>query len=353
MISEALSELIDGRDLSEPMAKEIAQEVMQGRCTPAQIASLLTALRIKGETVAEVAAFGSAMRHQAFRIAHDGVPLLDTCGTGGSPCKTFNVSTCVSLLLASMGVRVAKHGNRAASGKCGSADVLEALGVRLDLSPEDAGACLSEAGVVFLFAQSFHPAMKAIGPIRRELGFRTLFNLMGPLANPAGADHQIMGVYSPELCDLAAGVLGKLGSKRALVVHGEPGMDEVSTVGETRASEWNGERVISRTLSRRDFGLSSSDAPEIASLAPADEIEGNARIVREVLGGQQGTSAQSARLELVAANAAAAVWIMGRADDLKAGYEMASAQLASGAALQTLEKLIRVSSSKSGATEAK
>ena len=237
LIHDILHKLVARQDLTRDEATDVMTLLMTGQATPSQIGALLIALRMKGETVEEVAGFAQAMRAHVVPVQTQRKPLLDTCGTGGSRFRVFNVSTAAAFVMAAAGVAVAKHGNRAMSGVCGSADVLEALGVRVNLTPEQCARCIEEIGIGFLFAQSHHPSMKHVGATRREIGVRSVFNLLGPLTNPAGATRQTLGVYDRRLCALAIGALRDLGSERAIVMHGDIGLDEISTLGATHISE--------------------------------------------------------------------------------------------------------------------
>ncbi len=341
MIADILQRLLEGRDLDAKTASGAARALMAGELTPAQSAALLTLLKTKSESVTEIAAFAQVLRSQVLRVKTSRSPLLDTCGTGGSTFKTFNVSTCVSLLLASQGVAVAKHGNRAMSGTCGSADVLEALGVNLALSPETAGAVLERVGIVFLFAQAHHPAMKQVAPLRRELGFRTIFNLLGPLVNPAGASLQLMGVYEKRVCALAVGALKMLGSERAMIVYSEAGADEILTFGQTFCSQLHQGEISERILSPADFGLGKSPPPDLAALGPGPSLAENAEIVLRILSGTERTRQDTDRLNLVAVNAGAAFTLAGFDDTLSEGFERARAALKSGEALTKLQEFIQ------------
>ncbi|MCX6381556.1 MAG: anthranilate phosphoribosyltransferase [Armatimonadetes bacterium] len=313
MIQEALRKLALRDSLTYDEATEVAQTIMDGEATPAQIGALLVALRLKGETVEEATAFAKALRARVVPVHPKRKPLLDTCGTGGSTVKTFNVSTTSAFVLAGAGIAVAKHGNRAMSGVCGSADVLEALGVRLDLSPEQLADC--------------------------EIGIRTLFNLLGPLTNPAGATLQVMGVYDSALCPLAIGTLRELGAERALVLHGAVGMVEVSTVGETCYAELRDGNITEGVLSPEDFGL-SPPPPNLEDLAPAPTPAENANLLRDILRGKQATPQDIARRNIIAVNAAVALVITGLAKDWRDGYQQAIQVIDSGKALERLERLV-------------
>lgn len=315
--------------LSEAEAEAAMGKVMAGEATPAQLGALLTALRLKGESVEELTGFARGMRAHSLKVTTTRRPLVDTCGTGGAARKTFNVSTTAAFVAAAAGVAIAKHGNRAATSKFGSADVLEALGARLDLSPESVGRCIDEVGIGFLFARSHHPAMKHAAPVRAELGFRTIFNALGPLTNPAGATRQVLGVYDGALCEPLATVLLRLGAEHVLVVHGKAGLDELSTFGETLVAEGRDGTVTTYTLTPADLGLSET-TPE--ALAPHDDP---AATVRAILAGEPGP-----RREIVLANAGAALYVAGSAESLRAGIALAAQAIDSGAARTKLEQFV-------------
>lgn len=334
MIQEAIKDLIAGADLGRARTRAAMDQIMSGQATDAQVGAFLVALRIKGETVDEIAGCAEVMREKATPIATTRPDLIDTCGTGGDDSGTFNISTAVAFVACGAGLAVAKHGNRSISSHCGSADVLAALGVNVEASPEKVGECIDEVGIGFLFAVALHGAMKhAIGP-RRELATRTVFNVLGPLTNPAGAKRQLIGVYDGALTEALAGVLGQLGSERALVVHGSDGLDEITLTGPTQVSELRDGSVSTRQIDPRDFGL---------QLAPAEALQGgdaayNAHILREVLDGREGP-----RRDVVLINAAAAIAVGGRAEDTTAGLELARASIDSGRARQALDRLVEVS----------
>lgn len=334
MIQEAIQKLVSGQDIGGDGAREVMELIMSGQATDAQIGAFLIALRLKGETVDEIAGCARVMREKATPVQTKRTDLVDTCGTGGDGSGTFNISTAVAFVAAGAGLGVAKHGNRAMSSQCGSADVLAELGVNIEISPEKVGRCIDEAGIGFLFAPALHGAMKhAIGP-RREIGTRTVFNVLGPLTNPAGAKCQLIGVYAPELTDKIAGVLGELGSQRAFVVHGCDGLDEITLTGPTRVSELRDGKVQTRDVNPADFGLAVVDA---AALKGGDAAA-NAQILRAVLDGQEGPA-----LDIVLINAAAAIVAGGMAETLEEGLEKARTAVAGGAARAALEKLIAVS----------
>jgi len=334
MIREAIGALVDGCSLTEAEAAAVMEEIMSGEATPAQFGAFVTALRLKGETVDEIAGMARVMREKARRVHVEGV-LLDTCGTGGDARGTFNVSTAAAFVAAGAGARVAKHGNRAMTSRCGSADVLEALGARIDLSPEEVKACLEETGVGFMFAPSFHPAMKfAAGP-RREIGVRTVFNILGPLTNPAGAACQVLGVADPSLAETMALVLARLGSRRALVVHGD-GLDEMSISGPTLVCELVEGCVRQYVVTPQEVGLALSEAASVAGGTP----EENAAALREVLAGHAGP-----RRDIVLLNAAAGLVALERAAALAEGVALAAEAIDSGAARDRLERFVAVSNS--------
>ncbi len=338
MPQDALRRLTAGESLSREEATGVMRRLMDGQATPVQTAALLIALRMKPETVEEVTGFALAMRARAVAVRPQRTPLLDTCGTGGSACRVFNVSTAAAFVAAAAGIAVAKHGNRAVTGVCGSADVLEALGARLDLTPEQSAEGVDTVGLGFLFAPGHHPALRQIGAVRRELGIRTVFNLLGPLANPASAAYQVMGVYDARLGPLAAQVLRELGSRRALVLHADIGLDEISTIGPTQVSELRDGQIRHYTLTPRDLGLTGPE-PDPVSLAPRDTPAANAALLREVLEGRTDGDAL-ARHHLVAVNAAASLRVMGLIEDWAEAARRASQLLREGRALAVLERYL-------------
>ncbi len=334
-MKHAIQHLIDGKDLTEAEAADVMRQIMEGTATPAQIAGLVVALRAKGETVAEITGFARIMREYAvFVPVNTDKVMVDTCGTGGDTLKTFNVSTAAALVVAADGrLAVAKHGNRAATSKCGSADVLEALGVRLDLPPALVGKCVEEVGIGFLFAPAMHPSFKyAAGP-RKEIGIRTIFNMLGPLTNPAGASVQLIGVYDGAVCEKLAHVLRNLGSHRALLVHGVDGLDELSTLGETAISELKDGQVTSYTLDAEwDLGLARATIEHLAGCeSPAE----NAEVLLHILRGKD----RGPKRDIVLLNAAGVLLVADVEETLEAGMERAAALIDSGAALATLERL--------------
>ncbi|MNN23794.1 Anthranilate phosphoribosyltransferase [compost metagenome] len=313
-------------------ARGMMQAIMNGESTPAQIGSLLTALRIKGETVEEITGFAEAMRGASSRIDTETQKLLDTCGTGGSGIHKINVSTTAAIVAASVSVRVAKHGNRSASGRSGSADVLEALGVNIQLDAGQAKRCLDDIGICFMFSQLYHPSMKhAAGP-RKELGIRTVFNMLGPLTNPAGADRQVLGIYDGGKTSTIAEVLRELGSKRALVVSSREGLDEISISSPTRVSELKNGEIRTYDLQPEDLGLRTYP---LEAMIGGDPLT-NAEIVRRVLQGAPG-----AHRDVVLANAGACVYVAGLADNIREGVAIAAEAIDSGKALNKLEQLIQ------------
>jgi anthranilate phosphoribosyltransferase len=338
MIQHAIAQLLDRRDLSEDEAYGTMMQIMRGEATPAQIGGFLVALRMKGETVAEIAGCARAMREHAVAVhplrefAAD-APLTDIVGTGGDHSGTFNISTTAAFVIAGAGVPVAKHGNRSVTSKAGSADVLAALGVRLDLTPDQVGRCIDEAGIGFLFAVNHHPAMRhAIGP-RRELAARTVFNILGPLTNPAGATHLAIGVFSPDLTEPLANVLGRLGSPAAFVMHGHGGLDELSLAGPSRISELRNGHVTTWLLDPAVLGLPHA---KLSDLKGGDAVE-NAAITRRILLGEELGPKRAAALLNAAAGLALAD------GDWQAALARARASIDSGAALAALERLVEVS----------
>jgi anthranilate phosphoribosyltransferase len=330
-LGEVLSRLARGEVLTRDQARAAMDVIMSGSAPPAQIGAFLMGLRQRGETAEEIAGAVDSLRAHALTVRSSKRPLLDTCGTGGDESGTFNISTAAAFVVAGAGVAVAKHGNRSISSRCGSADVLEALGARIDLPPEGAAACLETTGVGFFFAPVHHGAMRHAAQVRKDLGIRTLFNLLGPLANPAGVTHQLLGVYDPRLTETVAEVLGLLGIEGAMVVHGSGGLDEISLAGPTQVSELRKGRVRTYAVEPKDFG---------ASTAPLKALRGddpgmNATLVRSVLGGRAG-----APLDAVCVNAGAALAVTGRAGSLADGYRAARESATSGEARRVLEQFV-------------
>ncbi|MEW6068537.1 MAG: anthranilate phosphoribosyltransferase [Nitrospirota bacterium] len=333
MIKEAINILVNNIDLSNAEMAECMKEIMEGKATDAQIGAFLTAMRIKGETVEEITGAARIMREKAARInAPEGV--LDTCGTGGDMSHTFNISTTTAIVVAGAGVPVAKHGNRSVSSQSGSADVLEALGVKIDLLPEKVEKCIFETGFGFLFAPLFHPAMKyAIGP-RREMGIRTIFNILGPITNPAGAKRQILGVFADKLTETLAMVLGKLGAVDAMVVHGEDGLDEISISSRTKVSRYKDGEVENFYIAPEDFGIWRNTVENIRG-GNKDE---NAVITISILKGDKGP-----KRDIVLMNSAVAFIVAGKTQNFKTAFDMAVDSIDSGKALMKLEEVKRVS----------
>jgi len=330
MLTAVLDKVVRHEDLTEDEASAAMHEVMQGRANPAALGALLSALVMKGERPSEIVGFARSMRQHAIPLTVPLAGVFDTCGTGGDRSGTFNISSAAALVIAACGVPVAKHGNRSVSSRCGSADVFEALGVNIAAPPPIVERTLRDAGIAFFFARTFHPAMKNAAQTRSDLGIRTAFNLLGPLTNPAGATHQLVGVPRPELTELLARSLMMLGSKRAWVVHGADGIDEISTTGYTKVSECRAGAVNTFYVHPSDFGIAKT---EPAALKGGDAAE-NAAIVLEVLSGAPGP-----RRDVVVLNAGAALFIAGRVDTVNEGIGIAAAAIDSGAARQRLEQM--------------
>jgi anthranilate phosphoribosyltransferase len=335
MIKEAINLLVGNISLSEVEMAECMKEIMEGKATDAQIGAFLTALRIKGETVEEITGAARIMREKATTIkAPDGV--LDTCGTGGDMSHTFNISTTTAIVVAGAGIPVAKHGNRSVSSQSGSADVLAALGVKIDLSPEKVEKCLFETGFGFLFAPLFHPAMKyAIGP-RREMGIRTIFNILGPITNPAGAKRQVLGVFADKLTGILAMVLGNLGAVDAMVVHGEDGLDEITISNRTRVSRFKGGKAQNFYIEPEDFSIRRNKIEHILG----GNKEDNADITLSILNGEKGP-----KRDIVLINSAVALIVAGKTEDFKIALSMAADSIDSGRALKKLEEVKKVTNS--------
>jgi anthranilate phosphoribosyltransferase len=345
IITEAVRALVDRRDLSRIEAAAAMEAIMTGAATNAQIAAFLTALRMKGETVEELIGFAQVMRQKVVRIrtradevaaltGTDREMLIDTCGTGGDATGTFNVSTATAFVVAGAGLKVAKHGNRSVSSLCGSADVVEALGINLELTPQKVGRCVDEVGIGFLYAPLLHTAMKHVMPARREMGVRTVFNMLGPLTNPAGANAQVIGVYTATLTEPLARVLAELGTIRAFVVHGSDNLDEISNTGESRVSEVREGLVRTFTVRPEDFGMPRATIKDLQG----GDREQNAQIIRGILQGEPGP-----RRDIVLMNAAAALVAGARARDLKEGVALAAQAIDSGGAARKLEDLVGLS----------
>jgi len=328
-LQDILEKVADGGRLSSTEARASFEAIMDGRVTPARLAAFLVGLRVRGETVVEITEFARVMRERATRVRCDAPVILDTCGTGGDGASTFNISTLAAFVVAAAGVVVAKHGNLAVSSRCGSADLLQGLGVRVDVPVETVERSLSQVGLGFLFAPVLHGAMRHAAAVRRELGVRTVFNLLGPLTNPAGARHQLLGVYDAGRLRVMAEVLRELGSERAMVVHGQ-GLDEITLHGATRVAELRDGRVLESELTPEDAGLSSGGLEDLAG----GDVARNVAIAKAVLAGERGR-----RRDVVLLNAGAALMVAGRAGDVREGVEMAGRAIDSGGALGVLESL--------------
>ncbi len=333
-MKDLLIKLSNGLDLSENEAAQAMHQMMEGSASPVEISAYLTLLRSKGETIIELTGSAKAMRDHALLVNANQESLVDTCGTGGDNAGTFNISTTSAIVAAAAGVPVAKHGNRAASSKSGSADVLQALGVAIELGPEQAEACLRQTGISFLFAQTFHPAMKQVAPVRKALGFRTMFNILGPLTNPARPKRQVLGTPNLKIAEKMANVLLNLGMEHALVVHSEDGLDELSISDRSHCFEVKNQQVQYLTLRPEDFGLSSAPIQKVLGGTP----EENAKMIESILHGEK-----SAKRDIVIMNAAAAIYVSGLAQSFLSAAHIAEAAIDSGAALETLQRLRRIS----------
>jgi anthranilate phosphoribosyltransferase len=335
MLKDAIALLISGRSLSIEQAEQAMEEMMNGIATPSQIAAFITALRIKGETADEIVGLAKTMRAKALRLNTDG-RIVDTCGTGGDGSGTFNISTTSAFVAAATGLKIAKHGNRAASSQCGSADVLETLGVKIDLNAEQVQQCLQQIGICFMFAQSFHPALKYAAPTRREIGIRTVFNILGPLANPARARAQLLGVADRALLERMTLVLQNLGCTHALVVHGEDGLDEITITGKTFVCELKDAYINSYSVSPEDFGISRANLDTLKGGNARD----NAELLHDILSGSTGP-----RRDIVLMNASAVLMAGDKIKTFRQGVEMAREAIDSGRALDKLEQLVKFSQS--------
>jgi anthranilate phosphoribosyltransferase len=334
MFAALIEKLHRRQDLSMDEAAQAMEEIMSGRAQPAQIAGLLIGLSMKGERPTEIVGLARTMRAKAVPLSRTHAPVFDTCGTGGDLAHTFNVSTVAALVLAACGVRVAKHGNRSVSSRCGSADLFEGLGVQITAEPPVVERCLEEAGIAFFFAPTFHPSMRHAGPTRKELGVRTAFNLLGPLTNPAGASRQLVGVPRPELTELVARSLALLGSERAWVVHGADGLDEISTTGYTKVSECRSGAVNTFYVHPADFGLPKAHPTQLAG----GDAAANAVIARRILAGEHG-----APRDIVLLNTAASLLIAERVSSVQEGIEQAARAIDEGRAARVLETLAGMS----------
>lgn len=333
MIKEATAKLIENKNLTYEEATAVINEIMSGQTSQVQTAAFLAALSVKGETIEEITACAAGMRARATPVRY-GYDLLEIVGTGGDGSKSFNISTTAAIVIASGDVKVSKHGNRAASSKCGAADVLEALGVNISLSPKKCVELLDTIGICFLFAQSYHASMKHVAPVRKELGVRTIFNILGPLTNPASANLQVLGVYSEALVEPLAHVLANLGVKRFMVVYGTDGLDEISMSSPTAVCEYDGDVFRTYLIRPEDFGLKSCDKSELVGGTPGE----NARITLDIVNGARG-----AKREAVLLNAGAGLYIAGKADSLADGVRLAAELIDSGKAKAKLDEFIRQS----------
>ena len=333
-ITEFLEIILEGRDLTFEQAKSLQDRIFEGEVSEVQIAAFLAMMRMKRATSGEIAGLAKSLREHAVSVRVNAEPLIDTCGTGGATVKTFNISTAAAMVAAGAGVYVAKHGNRGITSRCGSADVLAELGVNIEPGPEVVAECIEEAHIGFMFAPKFHPAMKFVQPIRKSLDFRTAFNILGPLANPAGVKRQVMGVADAALLDRIAETLKILGAERAMVVHGQ-GMDEISILGTTQIREVRDGQIVSSEFDPAKLGISST---AIEELETGDAIA-NALVIREILNGSE----KGPRRDIVLLNAAAGIIVGGLADDFKSALELAGASVDEGKANRCLERLIEIS----------
>ena len=334
MFRENLDKIIHRIDLSEAQMSQMITEIFSGDITDAQIGAMMAALATKGETFEELAGAARAMRRKALRIQTSAATVVDTCGTGGDGAHTFNISTTTSFVVAACGVTVAKHGNRSVSSQCGSADLLEALGIKLDTAPEIVEEAVQDIGIGFLFAPLYHGAMRFAAKARKEVGLRSIFNMLGPLTNPAGANCQLLGVYAPELTEMFAHALQLLGTKRAFVVHGHDGLDEISVCAPTRVSELKNGLIRTYDISPEQFFSEQAEPADLLGGSP----EENAQITRNILNGEKGP-----KRNIVIINAAAALVAAGQAEDLKQGIRIAETAIDEGGAAKKMEALIRYS----------
>lgn len=339
MLRDIVQTLVERRELSPAQMQDALEEILTGQAHEVEMAAFLTALRLRGETASDIATAVQVLRRHAIPLPTSGRDVVDTCGTGGDGQCTFNVSTATAFVVAGCGLPVAKHGNRSVSSRCGSADVLEALGVKIDVSPETSQRCLQEAGIAFCFAPRYHPAVRHVAAVRKRLGFRTLFNFLGPLVNPARAAFQLIGVGDPALHPLLASACAALGMKRAYVVHGEPGLDEVSLCGTTRVKVVEGERVTEEVWHPEDFGLPCQSLEG----QTVDNASESAQLLHRILAGEASPAA-----DLVVANAAAVLRLCGRAATLQEGVAQAREGINSGGASQALRVLVRCTTDTAG-----
>lgn len=335
MLKTFIKKVVEGHNLAREEAGMAMDIIMQGNATPSQIAAFLVALHTKGETIEEISGFADKMRAHAINIYPHNKNLVDTCGTGGDRSGTINISTFAAFVAAGAGVAIAKHGNRSVSSKCGSADVLEAMGVKVDLDPKQVENCINEIGIGFIFAPIFHKAMRFSAPTRKEIGISTVFNILGPLTNPAHANAQLLGVFHEELTNIIAQVLKNLKVKRALVVHGSDGLDEITTTNTTKITELKNKKIRTYFIKPKDLGIKKAKLSQIMG----GTKEENAKIGIEILKGEE----KGAKRDIVLINAAAVIYVSGLAKDLKQGFEMAKKSLDNGAALKKLQELINFS----------
>jgi len=346
MMDEYLKKVVSGNDLNQIEAHRSMKCIISGNLSDSKIAAFLTALSMKGETVDEISGFVKAMREVCVPISPDtNAPLVDTCGTGGDRLKTFNVSTISAIIAASCGVVIAKHGNRSITSKCGSADILEAFGIRINSGPEEVESCIEKNGIGFIFAPNFHPAMKNVMPVRKELGIKTVFNILGPLTSPADADIQLLGVFDPEYVEIMANVLKNIGVKKAMVVHGfdedgNPAMDEISTIGKTKVAILKDDIIDVKELYPEDFGI---ERPQKELLKASLSLKENKEIFMGILKGSEKNKMEKARLQLCLVNAGAILFIAGLAESFKDGFIIADEAVKSGKALSKLHEFINSS----------
>lgn len=331
MLSEVIKKATAFEDLTEDEAYEAVNKIMDGSVEASQMAAFLIALKMKGETADEITGAARAMREHALKVTLKSAYAIDTCGTGGDGAKTFNISTAASIVAAAGGVKVAKHGNRSVSSKSGSADVLSKLNIDIELGEEEVEKSIDEKGMGFIFAQVYHKAMKNVGPVRKQLGVRTLFNILGPITNPCDLKGQVLGVYDKKLIDVVSKVLVKLGRERAIVMHGSDGLDEITTTGETYVNEIRGNEIESYTITPEEFGIKRASLSEIEGGTP----EENAEIIMDILKGKKGP-----KRDIVVLNSAAALYVGKAVDDLKAGVKLAEKLIDDGAAYKKYEELI-------------
>jgi len=346
MIAESLRKILSKKDISEEEAYSCMEEMISGNADEVIMAAFLTALSMKGESIAEITGFSKAMRDFSIKVVPKlDNPLVDTCGTGGDRLKTFNVSTISAIIAASAGITIAKHGNRSITSKCGGADILEALGVNINGNARKVEKCLEKEGIGFMFAANFHPAMKNVMPVRQKLGFRTVFNIIGPLSSPANASIQLIGVFDPDYVEIIAQVLKRLGVEKAMVVHGydaqdRPAMDEISTIGKTKVAILKNKKLIVKYFYPEDFGIKRA-SPHL--IEGPENIEENVKLALNILSGKIDNEMDQARLDLCLVNVSAILFLLGKVDNLKNGTKMAYKLVKSGKALNKLQKFIQIS----------